>query len=155
MSEGGEQTFEITMERGDGFAFDVDVGPSGVAPLRMDEPPPLGAGSGPNAARLLAAAVGNCLSSSALFCLEKARIPVEGMRTTVRASLARNEAGRLRVRRIDVVVSPHVREEDRPRMRRCLDLFEDFCLVTESVRGGIEVEVDVRPQAVPSSVAVG
>jgi hypothetical protein len=32
-------------------------------------------------------------------------------------------------------------------MRRCLELFEDFCTVTQSVRGGIDVQVQVEPQA--------
>lgn len=32
---------------------------------------------------------------------------------------------------------------DQARMARCLDLVEDFCLVTESVRSGTDVDVDV------------
>ena len=30
-----------------------------------------------------------------------------------------------------------------PRLKRCLDLFEDFCVVTASVRQGIPVSVEV------------
>jgi hypothetical protein len=36
----------------------------------------------------------------------------------------------------------------RSRMARCLDLFESFCTVTESVRHGIDVSVKVQPVVV-------
>ena len=35
----------------------------------------------------------------------------------------------------------------RSRVERCLELFEDFCVVTQSVRNGIEVDVAVEPVA--------
>jgi organic hydroperoxide reductase OsmC/OhrA len=141
------EQFEISMELQEGYRFDVDLGLAGGANLVMDEPAPLGQGRGPNAARLLAAAVGNCLSSSALFCLGKARIPVRVMRTVVRTELTRNDAGRMRIGKIDVSLQPEVAEADRERIGTCLDLFEDFCMVTESVRGGIDVDVIVEPTA--------
>jgi organic hydroperoxide reductase OsmC/OhrA len=103
-----------------------------------------GGGQGPNASRLLAAAVGNCLSASALLCLRKARIEVRGMRTMVRTT-ARNEEGRLRISRIQVDIEPDAPVEEHARMARCLDLFENVCVVTESVRGGIDVQVAVTP----------
>jgi len=36
-----------------------------------------------------------------------------------------------------------VGEEDVARLERCASLFEDFCVVTESVRKGIPVNVSV------------
>jgi len=98
--------FELTMDLDDGYRFLVDFTQPGVPPLQLDEPEPLGDGDGPKAAKVLAAAVGNCLSARALFCLRRARIDVQGMRTTVSASLSRNEAGRLRVRGIQVHIAP-------------------------------------------------
>jgi organic hydroperoxide reductase OsmC/OhrA len=100
----------------------------------VDEPPPIGEGHGPGASKLLAAAVGNCLSASALFCLEKAHINVHGMRTTVRTTRARNDEGRLRIGRIEVTLVPEVAEEDIPRMARCLEVFEDYCTVATASR---------------------
>ena len=149
MSE--DQTFDLTMELQDGYRFLVDFAEPGVPPLLLDEPEPLGDGDGPNAARVLAAAVGNCLSASALFCLRRARIDVQGMRTTVSASLSRNESGRLRLGGIEVRITPVVDAAEHGRMRRCLELFEDFCVVTQSVRGGIEVDVAVEPVAPPAA----
>jgi len=145
MSE--DQSFDLTMELQDGYRFLVDFAQPGVPPLLLDEPEPLGDGDGPNAARVLAAAVGNCLSASALYCLRRARIDVQGMHTTVSASLARNEAGRLRLGDIQVRIRPVVDAAEHGRMRRCLELFEDFCVVTQSVRSGIAVDVSVEPIA--------
>jgi len=140
-----EKGLTLTLDLQKGYEFLVDFQQAGIPPLLMDEPPPLGEDHGPNAARILAAAVGNCLSASALFCLRKARVPVTGMRTTVQASLARNAQGRLRMGEIRVKIRPEVAPEDRDRMGRCLELFEEFCVVTQSVRGGIDVEVQVEP----------
>ncbi len=140
----GESAFELSLELEEDYAFLVEFDQPGVPDLRMDEPPPLGVGTGPSASRLLAAAVGNCLSASALFCLRKARIPVRGMRTEVRALQERNEAGRVRISQIEVRIHPDVPSEDTGRMDRCLALFEDFCVVTQSVRVGVPVEVSVQ-----------
>ena len=147
-------TVELTLRLKDGYRFEVDFGDAGVPPLQLDEPPPLGDGEGPNAVRLLAAAIGNCLASSALFCMRKARLPVTGMDVEVTATVERNESRRLRIPRVDVVLHPRLASEEGGRLVRCLDLFEDFCMVTESVRRGIAVGVEVEPEvgvAVPPS----
>jgi uncharacterized OsmC-like protein len=137
--------FTVTLALRDGYRFAVDFGQPGVPELLTDEAPPLGGGSGPNPARLLATAVGNCLAASALFCLRKARIEVSGFAVRVDGTLTRNERGRLRVGPLRVTLEPRVRPEDRGRIGRCLELFEDFCIVTESVRKGLDVTVDVQP----------
>ena len=73
----------------------------GLPPLVFDESSPLGEGSGPNAAAVLAAAIGDCLAARFTFCLRTVRL------------------------------------------ERCEQLFEDFGIVTESVRRGIPVNVKV------------
>ena len=150
-AEMDDNTFEISMDRRKGYKFLVDFHQKGVEPLLVDEPAPIGEGHGPGASKLLAAAVGNCLSASAIFCLEKAHIKVHGMRTTVRTTKARNEKGRLRIGRIEVKLAPEVAEEDIPRMARCLEVFEDYCTVTGSVRDSIEVDVKVEPVALAAA----
>ncbi len=138
------RNFSLVLTLRDGYEFDTDFELPGVDGLLLDEPAPLGSGAGPNASRVLAAAVGNCLGASLLFCLRRARVPVDGMRVHVDAALGRNEQGRLRIDGIDVRLEPTVALEDRVRMERCLGIFEDFCIVTQSVRGGIDVDVSVE-----------
>ncbi len=128
----------------DGYQFNVESDVEYIPNFLVDETKPDGEGSGPNPPRLLAAAVGHCMSSSLIYCLKKARISVRDIETTVKTSLFRNETGKLRIRSIDVQISLKVDEEDEPRVQRCLTLFEDYCTVTQSIRKGIEVNVQVN-----------
>jgi uncharacterized OsmC-like protein len=112
---------------------------SGIA---VDEAPPLGGGTGPNPAALLATAVGSCLAASLTFCLRKARIDASVAADAV-AHVGRNEAGRFRIQGVDVTVTVKVAEADRARLERCERIFEDFCIVTESVRQGVPVKVEL------------
>ncbi|MEE8447760.1 MAG: OsmC family protein [Gemmatimonadota bacterium] len=137
--------FELTLELQKDFQFLVDFDEDDLPPLLMDEPEPVGANSGPNAVRLMAAAVGNCLSASALFCMRKARVPVSGMRTRVRTSMSRTSEGRLRIGTIEVDIRPEVAPDDWKRAGRCLEVFEDYCVVSQSVMDGVEISVDVNP----------
>lgn len=143
MSEG----FEVTLDRLDGYRFDVDFHLPEVAHLVTDEAPPVGVGAGPNPARLLAAAVGNCLGASLLFCLTRARVDVEDMKVRVEGQFARNERGRLRIEGLSVTLEPRLGTPMPAGMERCLGLFEDFCIVTQSVRDGLSVAVKVQPAA--------
>ena len=137
-------TFGLELEQGPGYEFRVRFDAPREMELLLDEPPPLGAGRGPNAARLVAAAVANCLSASLVFCLagkfKQKPGPVRAMAT---GRLVRNEQGRYRIGAIDVVLSLAEKLGDMPHQERCLKQFEDFCIVTDSVRHGIPVSVSV------------
>lgn len=147
--------FSLRLTLAENYRMTVDFGDG--AELLMDEPPPLGEGTGPNASRVLAAAVGNCLSSSLLFCLRRARARVDGLETEVHGKLVRNERGRLRIGELKVRIAADLDPEERAKLDRCLDLFEDFCIVSASVRQGIpiDVEVDLERNAAPAAEPVG
>ena len=137
-------TFTIHLEQDADFDFRVKFDWPGNAELLLDEPEPLGHRHGPNAARLIAAAVGNCLSASLVFCLRtKFRQDTKPLRASVTGHIARNERGRLRIGGLDVEI--HLGEDAAalPHLERCLAQFEDFCIVTESVRQGVPVRVAV------------
>ncbi len=141
MSE--HEQFSLKLERIESYQFKTTFDWDHLEPIILDEPEPLGARKGPNASRLVGAAVGNCLSASLLFCLEKAKQDVRGIETTVVGTMRRNEKGRLRIGTLDVAISLDVADADPHRLKRCLELFEDYCVVTASVRRGIEVQVKV------------
>lgn len=135
--------FAVSVRLRHDYECNVTFHDSPAPDITVDEHPPIGAGAGPNPARMLAASVGHCLGSSLLFCLRRARVDVQGLEVSVRGRLARNERGRLRVGELSVSLAPEVAEADRERMGRCLEIFEDFCIVTGSVRQGIDVKVEV------------
>ena len=74
------------------------------------------------------------------------------LRTRVEGTLVRNDQGRLRIGGIRVRLEPDVAPELRDRMGRCLELFEDFCIVTQSVRDGIDVQVEVTHAGAAAAV---
>lgn len=135
--------FSVKVSQIEAFQFQVTFDKEQFAPLRLDEPPPLGGDTAPNAARVLAAAIGNCLAASLVFCLKKANAPVGGVTADVDVEIVRNEARRLRVGKIDVTLRTPLPEGDAA-LAGCLSSFEDFCIVTQSVRRGIDVTVRVE-----------
>jgi len=136
--------FSISVDQVQDYEFRVKFDKEQVQDLMTDEPPPLGHDKGPNASRLLAAAVGNCLSASLVFCARKTRLELRGLHTEVAFQYARNEKGRLRVGKIDVVISPQFDESQPEKVQRCVELFEDYCTVSQSVRAGIPMSVSVK-----------
>jgi organic hydroperoxide reductase OsmC/OhrA len=131
--------FTLELEQLADYEFRVKFDWPDVPELLLDEPPPLGGAAGPNAARLIAAAVANCLSSSLLFCMRKFHQTPGTLRAQVTGELGRNERGRLRIGRLDVTIHLADTAGDIKHFDRCLQQFEDFCIVTESVRNGIPV----------------
>lgn len=136
--------FSITVEQLEDFEFQVRFDKPQYAELAMDEPAPLGKDAAPNAARILAAAIGNCLSASLLFCARKSKVTLGPVQTRVKARIARTEKGRLRIAGVEVEIDPQIAESEKEKAQRCLGLFEDYCVVTQSVRQGIPVDVTVK-----------
>jgi len=111
--------------------------------LYSDEPAPLGTGSGPSPMQLLAAAVGNCLAASLLFALKKFKQSPEPIAADAVAIEGRNEQNRLRIASIRVRLTLGVPAAKLEHLDRVLERFEDYCTVTQSVRLGIPVAVEV------------
>jgi len=132
------------IRRDEGYKFNITFDELRDTKLTMDEPKPLGKSEGPTAAMVLSSAVGHCLSSSLLFCMEKSRAPVTDVETDVETKLARNDRGRWRIEGIKVNMRVIVDESSKEKLARCRSMFEDFCIVTASVREGIKIDVEVQ-----------
>lgn len=145
MSEQGR--FTIHLEQQEGYQINVRFDWKRAADLLTDEPPPLGEAAGPNASRLLAAAAANCLSASLLYCLSKEEPPDGALRAEATCTLVRNAQKRLRIGGLEVKLIVADELAGSKRFERCKNLFEDFCVVSASIREGIPIAVSVVDEA--------
>ncbi|MFX1364051.1 MAG: OsmC family protein [Promethearchaeota archaeon] len=106
---------------------------------------------GPNPSRMVALGVLGCMSASFIFCLKKRNFKVEDFKGEAEVTITRNEKGFLRIRKIDVKIEPKIgNPEALKRAKQCLkqvkdgySFFEQYCIVTQSIRSGIEVNVNI------------
>jgi uncharacterized OsmC-like protein len=133
----------LLLEQEGPYAFKVSFEGAGLEALHTDEAAPLGAGAGPGPSELLLAGVANCLSASLLFALRKFKNTPGPIRAEITASKERNAEGRWRIPRAQVVITLADTAASFEHFERVLGQFEQFCIVTQSVREGIEVDVAI------------
>jgi len=135
--------FTIELKQQANYRFEVHFDNPAVPPLVTDEAAPLGGDEGPNPSRMLVTSIANCLSASLLFAMRKFKNEPGPLRTTATATIGRNADKRLRV--LGVVVDVHlgVPAAGLVMLERILAQFEEFCVVTQSVRASIPVTVRV------------
>lgn len=138
-----DNTLTVTVTQQENYRFLVDFG-AGLPQLLADEPAPLGEGTGPDPSRLLLAAVANCLCASLLFALKKFKQDAGAITATVTATTGRNENNRLRIVGIDAVLGFARPADGILHLERILGQFDDFCTVSQSVRQGIPLRLEVR-----------
>ena len=139
-----EQTIEVSLEQTQDYEFKVHFDDTAVPDMITDETPPLGHGAGPNPSRLLTTGVANCLAASLLFALRKYKNAPGMLGARAKATLTRNEHNRLRITHIAVDLQLADAGASLEHLDRVIAQFEDFCIVTQSVRQGIAVDVSVR-----------
>lgn len=140
------QPLQVTVTRQSGYQFLVDFAP-GMPTLGVDEPPPLGEGTGPAPSQMLMAAVANCLCASLTFALQKFKQDPGALVATVSADVGRNDANRLRILGLSVHLELGAIGADMGHLDRVLAQFEEFCTVSMSVREGIPIAVTVSDAA--------
>jgi organic hydroperoxide reductase OsmC/OhrA len=138
-----EDTIRVELRQQEDFRFAVDFGDPRIPVLTTDESAPVGGGAGPGPGHLLGTAVANCLAASLLFAMRKFKNDPAPMRAVATIAKGRNEQKRLRVVGIAVDLHIGLRGADVQMCDRILAQFEDFCIVTQSVRAAIPVTVRV------------
>ena len=136
--------FKLRLTQQQNFQFLVEFLDTEIPPITTDEPPPLGENAGPIPSRMLAAAVANCLAASLMFALKKFKNEPDPVTVEVDVEMVRNEAKRLRVGAVNVAIQLGKSGAQFEHLDRVLAQFEDFCVVTQSVRDGFDVNVAVR-----------
>jgi uncharacterized OsmC-like protein len=136
--------FKISIDQVDGYELRVKFDKEHHAPMTVDEPAPLGKDSASDASRLLAAAIGSCLSASLMFASRKPGLALGPIHTGVKVEIVRNEKRRLRIGKIFVEIDAGLKPEDIEKARAVAAVFEDFCTVTASVRQGIPIETSIK-----------
>lgn len=139
-----EKTFSIDLKLMENYLFQIDFGDAGL--IYSDEPAPLGQGEGPAPSGLLAAAVANCLAASLMFAIRKYKGDPGEVTANVSGAYERVE-GRLRIKQMDVQIQLDNNAEQLPDIDKVIKQFEDFCVVTQSVKDGIDVAVSVNDKA--------
>jgi hypothetical protein len=130
-----DSQFTIELAQQSDYRFEARFDNPALPALMTDEPEPLGRRAGPNPARLPGTAVANCLAASLH--------DVEPLRAMATVSIVRNAQNRLRIGLIGVDLHLSGVASQIKSLDRVLGQFEDFCIVTQSVRAGIAVEVRV------------
>jgi uncharacterized OsmC-like protein len=134
--------FTFTLEQQEDYAFLIRFD-NDLPALLTDEPAPLGRNAGPNPSRLIAAGVANCLGASLLFALRKFKNNPGKVTATVTARMGRNEQKRLRIARMDVELRFTAAAAEMEHLERIIGMFEEYCVVTQSIQAGFPVGVAV------------
>lgn len=141
MSVGDELRVHLS-QVGD-YAFRIEFEGTQLEALITDEPAPLGHDEGPNPSRLLLSSIGNCMAASLVFALRKFKNEPGPISALVRAMPERNAEGRWRIARAEIELHLAEPGASHAQLERIMQQFEQFCVVTQSVREGIAVDVRV------------
>ena len=144
MSEGMKPKVGITLEKE--MIFRCDLGDMKVKDCYIDDTHKNEVDMlGPNPSRMLGLALLGCLSASFIFCLKKKNLTLDDLKAEAELTIARNEKGFWRVMKVDVDINIKISDPvTRKRADQCKKMFEQYCIVTQAVREGIDVEVNLN-----------
>ena len=125
-----DSPIRVSLEQESDYTFRVTFDDTALAPLLTDEPAP--------------PAIANCMAASLLFSLRKFRNSPGKVKAQISATPQRNADGRWRIGHAQVELLLAEPAAGYQQLSRILEQFENFCIVTQSVRDGVDVQVTVR-----------
>ena len=140
-----EKKINVGLALQEEMIFKCDLGSTKMNDLYIDERHVKGVDKiGPDPARLLGLAVLGCLEASFEFCMQKKNFKLNELRGKAEVLMKKNEKGFWRVKKINIEINPTIENpEMRKRADQCKKMFEQYCIVTQSVREGIEINVNL------------
>ena len=146
MSNEFRTTIKVRMDKiHTGKILLIDTGMKNLPEIHLDdEHDDVNEMLGPDPSRLLTAAIVGCLSASYMFCMDKKNLKFDDYSAEAEYVGYKTEQGVWRVKEINVKLLPRSNDEKvAKRIKQCSKIFERLCTVTESVREGIKVNVDI------------
>lgn len=140
-----EYISEVGIKLEEGMIFKCDLGQIKMNDLFIDEQNKKSINKiGPNPSKLLALSVLACLAGSFTFCVQKNNSLLSDIEGKAIITSKRNEEGFWRLKKIDITLNPKI---DNPKMRKrvdqCQKNFEQFCIISESIREGIDININL------------
>lgn len=140
-----EYRSEVGIKLEDEMIFKCDLGKIQMNDLFIDEYNKRSINKvGPNPSKLLALSVLGCLAGSLTFCLKKKKSSLSDIKGNAIITSMKNEDGFWRLKKIDITLNPRIdNSEMRKSMDQCQKSFEQFCIISESLREGIDININI------------
>ncbi|MFW9827519.1 MAG: OsmC family protein [Candidatus Thorarchaeota archaeon] len=100
---------------------------------------------GPSPVKLLALSILGCLAASFLFCIKKRGLSLANLEGKAETTVARNNKGLWRIKKINISLIPKTNDIIiKKRIEQCKKFFEKYCIISESVRLGIDIDLNIE-----------
>ncbi|MGV9173528.1 MAG: OsmC family protein [Promethearchaeia archaeon] len=117
--------------------------------IHMDEPESFhGTNKGPSPVEYFLLGIGGCMASTFVFCCQKNEIEIHDISITIDGQLTHREdrENLLQFQKIEgyIMFIPKHGEQNKQAIKQCINDFQKYCVVSNSLRQGIPLSVNVN-----------
>jgi uncharacterized OsmC-like protein len=137
----------VGLKQEEEMVFKCDLGNINMNPLYIDEKHKKEIDRiGTSPTKLLALSVLGCLAASFIFCIQKKGLSLLNLEGKATVYIARNKENFWRVKKIETLLIPKTNDPIiQKRINQCKKFFEQYCIISESIRRGINIDVKIEP----------